>query len=289
MVTLVVPGSSERMLAKARDLELGEIVIDLEDAVVPARKSDARTATVAALAEGGFRARVLSVRVNAPRTPWGHDDLIALAGAERGPDSLVVPKVEGAGDLGLVDRLLDGVEAAAGHGHTLAVQALIETAGGLMALREITSASSRLRALVLGYADLAASLGRSRAGAAKPDLWLAIQDAVLVAARAADLRAIDGPFLAIDDENGLRAAAKRAADLGFDGKWTIHPSQVEPVASAFTPRPDEVAHAEAVLAALEAAGDDGAVSLDGEMLDEPVRLAALRTLTRAGRDPGASA
>ncbi len=280
MVCLVVPGSSERMLAKARGIDVGEIVIDLEDAVAPERKPDARAATVAALAAGGFQARTLSVRVNAPGTPWGRDDLLAMAGAERRPDSVVVPKVEGAGDLAIVDQLLNGA--------ALGVQALVETARGIERLSEIAGASPRLEAIVLGYADLAASLGRSRAGAANLDLWLALQDAVLVAARAASLRAIDGPYLLIDDGDGLLAAATRAADLGFDGKWAIHPSQLEPLTAAFTPRPDEIAHAEAVLAALDGSGGDGAVSLDGEMVDEAVRLAALRTLARAGRAPAES-
>jgi citrate lyase subunit beta/citryl-CoA lyase len=269
------------MLAKARGIEVGEIVIDLEDAVVPERKHEARAATIAALADGEFRAGAISVRVNAPRTPWGNDDLTAIAAAEHRPGSVVVPKVEGAADLAVVDRLLEGVD--------LGVQALVETARGIQRLHELTAASPRLEAIVLGYADLAASLGRSRAGAAKLDLWLALQDAVLVAARAAEARAIDGAYLAIDDQDGLRAAAVRAADLGFDGKWAIHPSQLDTIAAAFRPGPDEVIHAEAVLAALEGAVGDGAVLLDGEMVDEPVRLAALRTLARAGREPGGSA
>jgi citrate lyase subunit beta/citryl-CoA lyase len=223
--------------------------------------------------------------VNAPGTPWAHEDLIAIGGADARPQSVVVPKVQGAGDLAFVDRLLDGVEAAAGHAEPLRVQALVETAKGLRALDEIASASLRLDAIVLGYADLGASLGRSRLGAADLDRWLAVQDAVLAAARAAGVQAIDGPQLAIDDEAGLEAAAVRAADLGFDGKWAIHPSQIAPLVAAFTPSPDEVARAEAVLAALDAAADSarGAVSLDGEMLDEAVRVAALGTLARAGR------
>jgi citrate lyase subunit beta/citryl-CoA lyase len=286
MICLVVPGSSARMVEKARGIDVGEIVIDLEDAVVPDRKGDARAATVAALAQGGFRARTISVRINAPGTPWAHEDLIALAGGERPPDSIVVPKVESADDLVFVDGLLDEADADGREAGPPGVQALVETARGIQALREITAASPRLESIVIGYADLAASLGRSRAGAADLDRWLALQDAVLVAARAAGLRAIDGAYLAIDDDDGLRAAATRAADLGFDGKWVIHPSQVDTVVTAFTPRAEEVAHAEAVLSAMEQGGGAGAVSLDGEMVDEPVRLAALRTLERAGRNPG---
>ena len=139
---------------------------------------------------------------------------------------------------------------------------------------------------MLGYADLAASLGRSRGGAADLDRWLAVQNAVLVAARSAGLRAIDGPFLVIDDTDGLLAAAARGIELGFDGKWAIHPSQLEVIQRAFTPSPAEVAHARSVLEALEdAESGGGAVALNGEMVDEAVRLTALRTLARAGQTP----
>jgi citrate lyase subunit beta/citryl-CoA lyase len=275
------------MLEKARGVDADEVVIDLEDAVVPERKSEALLEVLDALAhEGGFAAGTLAVRVNAPGTPWAHEDLATLGGAQQRPDSVVVPKVEGAGDLAFVDRLLEGVERAVGHAQPLRVQALVETARGVRALDEIAGCSARLDAIVLGYADLGASLGRSRAGAADLDLWLAVQDALLVAARAAGLQAIDGPFLAIDDEAGLQAAAARAADLGFDGKWAIHPAQLDTLTAAFTPTEEDVAHAEGVLAALreaEAGTAAGAVALDGEMLDEAVRLAALRTLARAGR------
>jgi citrate lyase subunit beta/citryl-CoA lyase len=142
----------------------------------------------------------------------------------------------------------------------------------------------RLAALILGYADLAVSLGRTPAGAASLDLWLAVQDAVLTAARAAGIRAIDGPFLTIADDAGLTESATRAAELGFDGKWAIHPAQAAPIVAAFTPSEDAVIHARAVIAALSEAGASGAgaVSLDGLMVDEPVRLAALRTLALAG-------
>jgi citrate lyase subunit beta/citryl-CoA lyase len=281
---LVVPGSSARMLEKARTIEVDEVVIDLEDAVVADAKPGARADAVAALAEGGFAAGAIAVRVNAPGTPWAHEDLAAIGGAAVRPRSVVVPKVESAGDLAFVDRLLDGVERTAGHDEPLRVQALIETAAGLRAVDEIAASSPRLEALILGYADLGASLGRSPAGAANLDRWLAVQDAVLAAARAAGLQAIDGPHLAIADEDGLRAAATRAAELGFDGKWAIHPSQVAPLAAAFMPGPDELARARDVLAALDRAAEDdrGAVALDGDMLDEAVRLAALRVVARAG-------
>jgi citrate lyase subunit beta/citryl-CoA lyase len=270
------------MLDKARTIVVDEVVIDLEDAVATDAKAQARAHAIAAVASG-FAAGLISVRVNAPGTPWAHEDLAAVAGASPRPHGVVVPKVESAGDVAFVDRLLDGIERSTGQTRPLRVHALVETARGLRALDEIAHASPRLESLILGYADLGASLGRSRAGAGELDLWLAAQDSVLSAARAAGLQAIDGPYLSTEDEPHLRAAAKRAADLGFDGKWAIHPAQVAVVTDTFTPGPAEVARAQAILDALAHATADqrGAVRLEGEMLDEAVRLTALRTLARA--------
>jgi citrate lyase subunit beta/citryl-CoA lyase len=269
---LSVPGSSERKLAKAAGLAADEVVIDLEDAVAVDAKDDARAATVAALQ--AWTGGGVAVRVNAPGTPWCHLDLAALAALPELPASIVVPKVQSAGDLAFVDRLLDGVEAGARV--PLRVQALIETAAGLANLHEIAAASPRLDALILGYADLAASLGGKR----ELDHWLPAQHAVVVAARANGLQAIDGPHLGVSPDDAFHAAVARARDLGFDGKWAIHPSQVDALNAAFTPDEAEVARARAIVAALDSA-QEGAVSLDGEMLDEAVRVAALRLLARA--------
>jgi citrate lyase subunit beta/citryl-CoA lyase len=274
------------MLEKAVGIDADEIVIDLEDAVIPERKTDALGGVLAAIASEAppFAARKLSVRVNAVGSPWAHTELIALASAAPRLDSVVIPKAESAGDIAFIERLLTGAEAAAGIGRRLKVQALIETARGVANLAEITRASQRLEGLILGYADLSVSLGRSPAGRDDLDRWLAIQDTVLIAARTAGIVAIDGPHLVIDDVDGLHAAAARAADLGFDGKWAIHPSQLAPITAAFAPTDEQIVRARRVLDALEhAAASDGggAVKLDGEMLDEPVRLAALRTLARA--------
>jgi citrate lyase subunit beta/citryl-CoA lyase len=281
---LSVPGSSGKMVAKAPGLGADELVLDLEDAVAPDAKADARDLVVAALADGRVPAERVAVRVNAPGTPWCHADLIALAGAAVPPASVVVPKVEGPGDLAFVDRLLDGVERAAGAARPLRVQALIETALGLTRVVDIAAASPRLAALILGYADLGASLGRSPAGAQDLDGWRPAQHAVLAAARAAGLQAIDGPYLGTAPDAAFLAAARRARDAGFDGKWAIHPSQVPALNDCFTPTADELERARAVVAALHAAERDagaGAVALDGQMLDEAVRVAALRTLARA--------
>jgi citrate lyase subunit beta/citryl-CoA lyase len=252
---LTVPGGSERMLAKARGLEADELVLDLEDAVPADRKAEARGMVVEALAAGGWAAESVAVRVNPIGSEWFEADLAAVAGRV---GSIVVPKVEGPlSDLGVP------------------VQALIETALGLERLASI--AGSAVEALILGYADLASSLSRPAGGAL--ELWLPVQNAVLVAARAHGLRAIDGPHLDIAADDAFRAAARRARDLGFDGKWAIHPGQLADLNAIFTPSEEEVAHARAVIEALDRG--EGAVALDGAMVDEAMRAGALRTLERA--------
>ncbi|CAN5170685.1 CoA ester lyase [soil metagenome] len=283
---LSVPGSSASMLAKAPTRAADEIVIDLEDAVATSAKDAARDTVVAALQEPQYQGVRTAVRVNAPRTPWCHLDVIAMASHAQGPASIIVPKVESAADLAFVERLLDGVEAAAAgeSGPPMRVQALIETAAGVARLAEIAGACARLDTLILGYADLSASLGRAAGAGAELDSWRSIQDLVLVAARTHGVLAIDGPFLGIAVDAGFTAAAERARDMGFDGKWAIHPAQVAALNELFTPSAEDVEHARAVIAALEEAersGGAGAVALDGQMLDEAVRVAALRVLARA--------
>lgn len=280
---LSVPASAPDKLAKAGGAGADEVVVDLEDSVAVAAKDEARVAAVEVLR--GWDDQTVSVRVNPPGSRWCHLELAAIAALENQPRSIVVPKVESTGDLAFVDRLLDGVEAAAGRSRQLGVQALIETPAGLANAGEIARSSERLEALILGYADLAASLGRSAAGAMRLDLWLAAQEAVLVAARQQGLQAIDGPFLGTAPDQSFRAAAQRSRDLGFDGKWAIHPSQIIALNELFSPTDEELAHARAVLAALERVEQNenaGAVALDGEMLDEAVRRAAIRVLARSG-------
>jgi citrate lyase subunit beta / citryl-CoA lyase len=277
---LSVPGSSERMLAKAGSLPADEIVIDLEDSVTAAAKAEARDLVCRVLAEGRLGGGLLAVRVNAIDSAWWRDDVAALADrAGSAVDSLVVPKVERAEDVLEVERALER------HGASMGIQALVETAVGLMRLSEIATASPRLGSLILGYADLAASLGRADPEAA-PERWLYAQDALLVAARAAGIEAIDGPYLALADEPGLRGWAEHVRDLGYDGKWAIHPSQLATINDTFTPGRDEVQRAKAILAALsraESAGEGGAAQLDGKMIDEASRKQAEQVVARAAR------
>ncbi|WP_229713332.1 HpcH/HpaI aldolase/citrate lyase family protein [Streptomyces fuscichromogenes] len=278
---LAVPGSDDRKIAKAVASEADEIVLDLEDAVPAAAKEGARELVASWLARAARTGPRMAVRVNAPRTPWCHDDVIACV-RRSGTVSVVLPKVESAGDLAFVDRLLSGAEAAVGATATVTVQALIETAAGLANLREIVAATPRLTTVVIGYADLAASLGR--AADAPPEAWLRAQDGVLTAARSAGLAAVDGPYLGVAADEAFSAHVRRAACLGFDGKWIIHPGQIQQVNEAFTPSAEEVARARAVLAALERGHEraEGAVALDGWMVDEAVAVAARRVLAKVG-------
>lgn len=277
---LSVPGTDERKLDKSTGSGADEIVLDLEDSVPPEQKAEARGRVVAWLGANPSPGVGVAVRVNPPRTAWCHADIEACAAVAGPVRSIVVPKVESAGDLAFVDRLLDGVEAAHGRRDPIMVQALIETAAGLARLDEIVTASPRLRGLILGYADLAASLGR-RGGDRLT--WLPAQHQVLVAARSAAVAAIDGPFLGVGVDEDFTAAVDQAARLGFDGKWAIHPRQVAPVVTAFTLDEREVGYARRVLAALAEAHARGvgAVSVDGQMIDEAIAVSARRTVAAA--------
>lgn len=279
---LSVPGSSESMLAKAAGLGADELVLDLEDSVAPAAKQDARTLVGNVLDRGVLAGAPVAVRVNGIEGPLFADDVSELAG--RGIGSVVVPKIERPQDLDRVASLLDSLGAPAAD---VRIQALVETARGLMRAGEIASATPRLEALILGYADLAASLARPP-GSDRPEIWLYAQETVLVAARAAGLQAIDGPYLAIRDEDGLRTRAEHVRALGFDGKWAVHPAQVPVINAVFTPPAEEFERATAIVAALERAEQDetaGATELNGQMIDEASRKLALHTVAR-GRAAG---
>lgn len=274
-VSLSVPGGDARKLDKAASIEIDEIVLDLEDSVPAAAKDRARDMVAAATST--LAADSIAVRVNAIGTPWCPSDIIMCAQNAK-VTSVVVPKVESADDLAFVDRLLTGAQAATGRTDPIRIQALVETAGGLLAATAIAQACDRLDSLIIGYADLAATLGRSPSAS-----WQSIQDQVLLAARAAGIQAIDGPHLSTTDDEAFRAAVQAVRDLGFDGKWIIHPRQAATVVSIFTPSADQVHHARQVLATLAAAEQQGlgAAELDGHMIDEALAVAARRVLDRA--------
>jgi citrate lyase subunit beta / citryl-CoA lyase len=279
---LSVPARPRRKLEKASELVADEVVVDLEDSVPREHKEEARAAVAEALATGHWASATVSVRVNGASTPWFADDLRALAGAGDRLDSVIVPKAESPADIQRAEALL----SEAGRERPIGLQGLIESARGLRDVNQIAEASPQLEALILGPADMSVSLGF--ASPKEGSRWDFIRGAIVVAARATGLQAIDGPYLQISDADGLRESAARARDLGFDGKWALHPTQIEPLNELFSPTSEEVTRARAILDAL-AVASDGAVMLGGEMIDEASRKRAETLLARAtaGEAPGA--
>ena len=272
------------MLAKASGLPADEIVIDLEDAVAASAKDEARALVVEALGAGQMQGRNIAVRVNGLDSPWCHRDVVALAGgpAAAAISTLIIPKVQAPADVAWVERLLDMIGQGA---VAIGLQALIETAEGLRRAGAIAHSGTRLQALILGYADLRASLGRPANPGEPAANWSFAQESVLVAAKAAGLQAIDGPHLRVDDPEGLLAWAAHARALGFDGKWAIHPSQLATLNATFAPTAAEIERAHGIVAALqeaEAGAGAGAVTLNGEMIDEALRKQAFEVMARAG-------
>lgn len=285
----VVPGSSPRMLVKAAGLEADEVILDLEDSVAPGQKGDgARQAVVAALRRG-LRARTVAVRVNPVDGPHCHRDLAAVASAA--PDVIVLPKVDDPSHVTFADHLLNALEEEAGLPRGgIGLEAQVETARGLGCAEAIAAACpERMEALVFGPGDLAASLGmpRTTIGAPVPgypgDAWHHVLGRIVVAARAAGLQAVDGPYAVIADLDGLAEAAARSRALGFDGKWSIHPSQIVPLNAAYGVAAPELARARRVLEAHAAAAEAGAgaAALDGEMIDDATRRMAESVIERA--------
>jgi citrate lyase subunit beta/citryl-CoA lyase len=294
---LAVPGSSPRFLEKAQGLNADHVLLDLEDAVAPEAKRDARAHVAAALRAGHWAGKVTTVRVNGALTGWAYRDVIDIVEqAGQHLDAIVLPKVSGPDQVAWLDLLLGQVEQATGlPAGRIGIEAQIEDASGLAEVDAIAGASPRLEALVFGPADFMASLGmRSLEIGAQPQGY-AGGDAfhypllrILVAARAHGLQAIDGPYAAIGDDDGLRRAAVSAAALGYDGKWVIHPGQIETVNAAFSPGQAEYDRAELILEAYEyytTVENRGAARLDGEMIDEATRKLALVAAAR-GRAAG---
>lgn len=251
---LYLPTSNARAVEKARGLDCDVAILDLEDAVAPEAKSEARAAAVAAVKAGGFGPR-LGVRINALDTDWGEDDLDALA--EAGVGLIVAPKVE----------TVETVHAISARAQGADLWAMIETPRGLIALHDIAAAGGRLDGLMLGVNDLAKALGTGAAPDREPfKPWLA---ALVVAARAHGLLAIDGVFNRIEDADGLAAEAAQGRLYGFDGKSLIHPSQIAAANAAFSPSEAEVARARDIVEAFAApeAEGRGAIRVGGAMVE----------------------
>jgi citrate lyase subunit beta/citryl-CoA lyase len=293
-----VPGSSERFLAKAAQLTADEVFLDLEDAVAPGEKDRAREQVVEALGGQDFAAPTVVVRVNGTDTPHYYRDLIAVVeGAGERLDAIMLPKVRTPGDVEMTDKLLTQIELARGlEPGRIGIEAQIEDATGLLACEAIAAASPRMETLIFGPGDYSASIGiplTTIGGTPEGypgDHLNYVYSRLVVAARAAGIQAIDGPYGAVDDPDGLRERSRLARALGLDGKWTIHPAQIEVVNEVFTPTREEWERAVAMLAAYVEAHEEGhgAAMFDGEMIDEANRKMAER-LAGAGRAAGYAA
>jgi len=281
------------MQAKAATLASDQVLFDLEDATAPSEKAAARAVIVESLRTLDFGRRLVSVRVNGVDSAWCYRDVIDVVEAAGDRlDTIYLPKVESAADVQFADRLLDQIEQAQGWPRgRIGLEVLVESAGGLQRVDEIAAASPRLEALTFGPGDLSASLGLGQLSIGTldsgypGDVWHYALMRILVAARSNGLLAIDGPFAAFADLAGLEASAQRTAALGFDGKWVIHPSQIETVNRAYSPDPLVFARAEGILAAYRAATEGegrGAVRFEGEMIDEANRKMA-ESVARRGR------
>src|SRR3954469_2171889 len=290
-----VPGSNERFIAKAVELEADEIFLDLEDAVAPGEKDSARERVIAALREQEFAAETVVVRVNGTDTPHYYRDLIAVVEQAGGRlDAIMLPKVRTPGDVEMTAKLLTQLELANGlEPGRIGIEAQIEDATGLIACEAIAAASPRMETLIFGPGDYSASIGipLTTIGAA-PDGYPGdhlnyVYSRLVVAARAAGIQAIDGPYARVGDDDGLRERARLARALGLDGKWTIHPGQIAIVNEVFSPARDEWERAIAMLEAYDAAHRDGrgAAVFEGEMIDEANRKMAER-IAQAGRAAG---
>src|SRR5438067_9082166 len=281
---LFLPGANPRAMEKARPLPADGLIFDLEDAVAPDGKDTARASVAVALTAGGYAPRELILRVNPLETPWGHADLAAAATLPL--DAVLLPKVENAERVRLAIDLLDALGAAP----ELAVWCMIETPLGVLAAPQIAGASPRLGALVLGTSDLAKDL-QTRETRDRLPLLTAL-GLVLLAARAHGRAVLDGVHLDLADAAGFAAACQQGRELGFDGKTLIHPQQIEPANTAFTPSADEVARARRVIAgyAEAVAAGSGAVRLDGRLVEALHVEEARRTLVLmkaiAAAEPG---
>ncbi|MBB3730655.1 HpcH/HpaI aldolase/citrate lyase family protein [Nonomuraea dietziae] len=294
---LAVPGSNPRFLEKAQTLPADEVFLDLEDSVAPLAKEEARKNIVSALREGDWSGKVRVVRVNDLTTQWTYRDVIEVVeGAGEFLDCVMLPKVQDPTQVIWLDTLLTQIERTMGfEAGRIGIEAQIENARGLVNADAIAGSSPRLETLVFGPADFMASInmrtlvvGEQPPGYTEGDAYHYILMRLLMAARTHDLQVIDGPYLQIKDVEGYRRVARRAAALGFDGKWVLHPSQVEAANEVFSPSQDDFDHAELILEAYEyytTVERRGAVMLGDEMIDEASRKMAL-VVSAKGRAAG---
>ncbi len=290
---LSVPGSNPKMLSKAAGLVVDEVIIDLEDSVAPEGRAAARQNIIQAARELDWSGKRLAWRINAVSTAFFYQDLIevaAAAGDKMG--AVIVPKVEGPEDVYTIAALLSALETTHGYNHRIVIEAQIESARGMLQVEKIAAAApGRLEALIFGPGDYAASIGApgltigGQVAGYPGHLWHYALSRIIVAARAYNLEVIDGPYAAFKDMAGLEETARLARMLGCDGKWAIHPAQIEPIQRLFSPEEEELMQAKAILTAYHSAisqAGQGATLHNGEMIDAASVKLAERTLRRAG-------
>jgi malyl-CoA/(S)-citramalyl-CoA lyase len=308
---LAVPGSNPGMFEKAAKSAADIIFLDVEDAVAPDDKEQARRNIIQGLNEIDWGTKTMMIRINGLDTHYMYRDVVDVVEACLRLDMVLIPKVGVPADVYAIDMLVTQIEAAKKRTKRIGFEVLIETALGMANVEAIAQSSKRLEAMSFGVADYAAST-RARTtviGGVNPDYgvlsdkdaeggrsyfwadqWHAAQTRMLVACRAYGLRPIDGPFGDFSDPDGYNAAAKRAAVLGYEGKWAIHPSQIELANGVFTPSDAEVTKARRIIAAMAeaAAAGKGAVSLDGRLIDIASIRMAEALLAKADSIAGAA-
>jgi citrate lyase subunit beta / citryl-CoA lyase len=272
---LYMPGANERALEKAAGLPADALILDLEDAVAPDAKAEARDRVCEAASSGRYGRREVAVRANGIGTAWHDDDLRAIAAA--GPDAVVVPKVDSIADVAAIEAALE----AGGAPDRTRIWAMLETPVAMLHAEEICSASERLAVLVMGTNDLAKELQAEHVPGRAP--LLTGLGLCLLAARAAGKVILDGVYNDIKDPEGFEAECRQGRQMGFDGKTLIHPSQLEPCNRIFAPASDEVERARRVIAAFEEAEAEGrgVVTVDGRMVENLHVEQARRTLAQA--------
>ncbi|MCZ0944336.1 MAG: CoA ester lyase [Gammaproteobacteria bacterium] len=286
---LSVPGSSEKMMAKAAGLDLDHVFLDLEDAVAPNAKPDARGLVVQAINSLEWQPRTVCVRINDVETEWCHDDIIeVVTGAGAKLDTLMLTKAKRAADVIFVHLMLDQLELKLGLTRRIGIECLIEEVEGMMNVDEIAACSDRLECLVFGMGDYSASQQMQIAtvggsGGYPPDLWHYPRYQMTIACRANGIDPVDGPYANFRNPEAYRKEAERAHALGMAGKWAIHPSQIELANEVFTPSAADVASARAQKAAYDEALAQGigSINVDGVMVDAASIRIVQNTIDRA--------
>jgi citrate lyase subunit beta/citryl-CoA lyase len=291
---LSVPGSSEKMLAKAPTLPADMVFLDLEDSVAPLEKEGARAKVVDAIKNQDWGDKVLCVRINAWDTQWTAFDVIEVVGnAGERLEEVMLPKVQTAAEVVALDLLLSQVEAHSGlpAGH-IGIEAQIETTRGLINVEDICAASTRLETIIFGPADFAASMempvltGGVQIPEYPGDHFHYVFSKILMAGRANGLQVIDGPFLKIRDSDAFRDYCQRTRVLGYDGKWALHPDQITILNELFSPTQEQFDRAWDILEAYKQATEGerkGAVMFGDEMIDEASRKMAIKFVSRGQR------